>query len=475
MISLVVNTLKESRAKVISLEPYMSVAEVNYMKTLTYIVLSMLVIGNVGYYPLAASGEKFEDSYYAWTFDINQSGTVHVEIEVHIFAVPFRMTSWELSYDRKWEDKMVNIEAHEETGEDLKVEMKKYSETIQYFYRFRPKSAGEDAVFTVEYDLEDGLVEIVEGVSYFEFWWTSGENFMYIFTDVSLPSGSEVLLVSELEPQEVSGNQTPAIHFEGKTKGMGVRNGFGVAFSDVGKSNMNKGDKAFNAGNYKEALSYYEDALSFYESIGSFYGKGNDTYFEQLSKDFDVLIQPVYMGFSSVSAYTQVLEDLRDKKDVCQEKVEEQTRQADTLFDEGKTFFEQKEYEKALESFEKAQELYQAQEQSEKVDLCQQYIDMGTGFLEEMQKRSDADALFQEGISYFEQEEYALAKEKFEAALSLYEELDDDEKVQECRDRIASCEEQDGKSEEEGGFCLGSWFLLLLVLGMAGLNKKSNT
>jgi tetratricopeptide (TPR) repeat protein len=470
-----VNTREENGVKVIRLEPCINVAEVNYMKTLICIVLSLLVIGNMGHYPLVASGEKFEDSYYVWNFDINQSGTVHVEIEFHIFAVPFKMTAWELSYDRKWEDKMVNIKAYEETGEDLKVEMKKYSETIQYFYRFRPRSAGEDAVFTVEYDLEDGLVEIVEGVSYFEFWWTSGENFMYISTDVNLPSGSEVLLVSELEPQEVSGKPKPIIHFEGKTKGMGVRNGFGVAFSDVGKSSNEKGDRAFNAGRYEEALSYYEEALSFYESIGSFYGKGSNTYFEQLSGDLDVLIQPTYMGFPSVSAYTQVLEDLRDKKDVCQEKMEEETGQADTLFDEGKEFFEQNEYEKALEAFEGAQKLYQAQEQSEKVDLCQQYIDMCTEVLEESQKRSEADALFQEGVSYFEQEEYGLAKEKFEGALSLYEELDDEEKVQECRDRIASCEEQEGKSEEEGGFCLGSCFLLLLILGALGLNRDSST
>jgi hypothetical protein len=92
------------------------------MKTLIYIILSLLVIGNMGHYPLVASGEKFEDSYYVWKFDINQFGTVHVEVEVHIFAVPFKMTAWELSYDRKWEDKMVNIKAYEETGEDLKVD-----------------------------------------------------------------------------------------------------------------------------------------------------------------------------------------------------------------------------------------------------------------------------------------------------------------------------------------------------------------
>ncbi|MBU7014853.1 MAG: tetratricopeptide repeat protein, partial [Theionarchaea archaeon] len=441
------------------------------MKTLIGMILGVLIIGNIWFYPLVATGERFEDSYYVWNFDIDQSGMVHVEVEFHIFAVPFRMTTWELSYDRKWGDKMTNIEAQEKTGEDIKVEMKQYSETVQYSYRFRPKSAGEDIEFTVEYDLEDGLIEIVDEVSYFEFWWTSGENFMHFLTDVYLPAGSEVLFISELEPQEVSGRTKPIVHFEGKTKGMGVRNGIGVAFSEVGKSNLEEGDGAYNAEEYVEARSYYEEALAFYEGINSFYGMGSDEYFGELSEEFDVLIQPTYMGFSSVSAYTQVLENLRDKIEMCQEKAEEKTREADTLFSEGKALFEEKKYEGALETFQKAQELYRSQGESEKAELCQQYSDMCSGFIEEQRKREEANRLLGEGIAYSEQGDCGLAVEKLEQALSLYEELGDEEKAQECTDRIQSCEGQEEEESEDGGFCLGSTFILL-GLGLLMFSKK---
>ncbi|MBU7001916.1 MAG: tetratricopeptide repeat protein [Theionarchaea archaeon] len=441
------------------------------MRTLICMTLSILIIANMCLYPSLASEERFEDSYYVWRFDVDQSGTAHVEVEFHIFAIPFRMTTWELSYSRKWEDKMMNIEAHESTGEDIKVEMKEYSETIQYSYRFRPKSAGENIEFIVEYDLEDSLVEIVDGVSYFEFWWTSGENFMHILTDVYLPAGSEVLLVSELDPQEVSGRTIPMIHFEEKTKGMSVRNGFGVGFSSVGKASTEKGDKAYNAEQYEEARSYYEEALSFYGSISGFYGKGSDEYFGELSEDFGVLILPTYMGFSSVSAYTQGLEDLRNKIALCEERAEEKIREADTLFAEGKALFEEKKYEEALAVFQEAQELYRLQGESEKEELCQQYGDMCSGFVEEQKKREEADRLFGEGVTYSEQGNCEMAVGKFEEALSLYEELGDEEKVQECVDRIQSCEDQEGEESEGGGFCLGSTFVVLCA-GVLILRKK---
>ncbi|MBU7013066.1 MAG: SHOCT domain-containing protein [Theionarchaea archaeon] len=44
-------------------------------------------------------------------------------------------------------------------------------------------------------------------------------------------------------------------------------------------------------------------------------------------------------------------------------------------------------------------------------------------------------------MTSFDQEEYNAAKTKFEEALGLFTELEDEEKIAECREQIASCDE----------------------------------
>lgn len=81
---------------------------------------------------------------------------------------------------------------------------------------------------------------------------------------------------------------------------------------------------------------------------------------------------------------------------------------------------------------------------------------------EKQQLKNEAEALLGEGIACFEQQQYDLAKIKFEKALMLFTELGDEEKIEECKEWITSCEE---KEKEERGFCMGSVLIIIILLG----------
>lgn len=140
---------------------------------------------------------------------------------------------------------------------------------------------------------------------------------------------------------------------------------------------------------------------------------------------------------------------------------------AEKTFEEAVAAFSSEDYEPAEQLFIQAQDTYRSISNFTKVSECQNYIDRCSQHLEEEQLKADkTEALFNEGVSCFEQGQYDMAKTKFEKALTLFTELDDEEKVKKCEEWIASCEKQ---LEEEGsrGFCVGSTMIMLLLLGGA--------
>jgi tetratricopeptide (TPR) repeat protein len=120
--------------------------------------------------------------------------------------------------------------------------------------------------------------------------------------------------------------------------------------------------------------------------------------------------------------------------------------------------FNREDYESAKTLFAEAQIIYNSVNNSAKASECQDYIDTCAHNLEQAQLRVKAEALFNEGVNYFQQEQYEEAKTKFEEALTIFTELGDEEKIEECKEQITSCEEA-GK-----GFCLGTVMVSLIVI-----------
>lgn len=140
------------------------------------------------------------------------------------------------------------------------------------------------------------------------------------------------------------------------------------------------------------------------------------------------------------------------------------TELAEEKFEEAVAAFNSRDYELAEQLFSQAQDTYRALNNFTKVSECQGYIDRCNQYLEEEQLKADrAEALFDEGVSYFEQEQYDLARIKFEEALTLFVELGDEEKIGECEEWIISCEQE--LEKENGGFCMGSSLIIIIILG----------
>ncbi|MBU7016241.1 MAG: hypothetical protein HXS44_01935 [Theionarchaea archaeon] len=436
-------------------------------KILGFVVVGLLAAAVI------PSMDAWGDCFYEWTFDMEAEGNIQVKVDVHLRDMDFGLSAWEMNYDRRWEEKITNMKAYEsKTRKELDIELRESREILQYFFLFDSKNPGDDFDFTVEFDLKDGFVEIMEGVSYFEWSVACGENFMRHVMDVTLPSRTEALLISEAVPLDFAQKGgAVTIHFEEESKGMGIKIKMGVAFSGAGISYLKKAETAFNSQNYEEAQANYKSSITFYESLGVFYGMTSDAYLDQLEEDFNISLTPTYFQFSSKSEYDQFLKQLREKKTFCGEKIEElketsKEAEANELFSKATGFFNFGDYEKAQDAFIEAQDLYRSMGNTEKVSECQDFIDQCSQLLEKEAQEMKAEGLFSEGKSLSEQQQYGEAKSKFEEALTLYEELGDDEKSQECREWITSCEE--AQKPPEGGFCLGS--LLLVFMVCAGIS-----
>jgi tetratricopeptide (TPR) repeat protein len=155
-----------------------------------------------------------------------------------------------------------------------------------------------------------------------------------------------------------------------------------------------------------------------------------------------------------------------------EERIEYNTQIAEEKHQEGVTAFNNKEYAEAEQLFKQAQNMYKSVGNSEKADECQEYIDKSTTFAEQEQIRSEAEALFSEGETYFGQQLYEDAKAKFEEAFAKYTELGDEEKINECNEWILSCEKKLTISvEENGGTCAGTSIIFVILLSSGLANR----
>jgi len=395
------------------------------------------------------------DCFYEWQFDIKATGTVHVELDVHLRDIDFALEAWDLSFDIKWEEKITNMEAYEsKTHKEMNIDAAKFSRNVRYFFVFDRRNPKEDVDFTVEFDLNDAFVEIMEGVNYFEWTVSTSENFMRHIMDATLPSGTEVVFVSEAQPLGFAERRgSAAIHFEEESKGLGVNIKMGIAFSEVGKSSLEKAEKAFSSENYEDAQSYYKSALTFYESLSVLYGKTTDQFLSQLSEDFDLSLTPTFFQFSTISDYVQFLSQIREKITLCQEEAEEAETdvaetEANATFSEVLELFRSGSYEAAQNAFEKAQSLYTSLGNDEKASECQDYADQCTQLREEQ----EADSLFDQGKRAFEEGSLEDALELFRQAKEKYLDIGS-EKATECDEWIRKIQaELEAENGDEEGF-----------------------
>ena len=151
-----------------------------------------------------------------------------------------------------------------------------------------------------------------------------------------------------------------------------------------------------------------------------------------------------------------------------EERIERNMQFAEEKFEEAMAAYNNEDYKSAKALFMEAQSQYTSVNNSAKVSECQDYIDTCTHYMEQAQSRADAEALFNEGVTYFQQEQYEEAKTKFEEALALFTELGDEKKIEECKEWIASCEEE-GK-----GFCLGTVMISLIVMWGSVMRRKKD-
>lgn len=103
---------------------------------------------------------------------------------------------------------------------------------------------------------------------------------------------------------------------------------------------------------------------------------------------------------------------------------------AEMLLQEGRTLFELGEFPSAMSKLEEAQQLFESIT-SEKSTECMQLIQQCRG-----------EILLNEGVTSFDQHHYEEAKAIFEEARAVYAALQDNQKIEECKDWITSCEEQ---------------------------------
>ena len=146
---------------------------------------------------------------------------------------------------------------------------------------------------------------------------------------------------------------------------------------------------------------------------------------------------------------------------------------AETLFQEGVTLYESGHYSAALSPLQEAQTLFQSINVDNKE--CTTLVQQCESRIETEKSQKEAGTLLNEGITYFEEQQYKRAKTKFEEALSVFTELQNEEKIAECKEWITSCEEvsKDEESLKIPTVIIGTLVTLLVtIIGLLQLRKR---
>jgi tetratricopeptide (TPR) repeat protein len=373
-------------------------------------------------------------------FELNTNGYVHEKI------------TFELQWRTKdcWTWGPLNVEnfiAREtETGTPIKVETADEGDGVSYTLIFgEMKNIGFR--FTVEYDSRERIEEKSDDVYYFYCgWWAVSQVSLFDVT-VILPKNHELLYTNYLDPIEIisqSGHQHIIIK-----KIISAEETFriGAMFSQKGIQLIKRADNRYHLKKYDEARAAYRDAIKFYSQFSKLFGKNRSEFIGELQKHVDEC-----------------------EKIIHEELIISNTHRAEETFNQAVTALNEKDYEKARALFIEAQNLYDSVGNLPKKSECQDYIDQCTAIIENRLSLSEAQSLLDEGISLFEDQEYEEANLKFKEALTKFSELGEGEKMEECEEWIASCEE--ALHPPSSGICLGTTLIGILIFSGLLLQKQ---
>ena len=412
-------------------------------RSLVGIVACVLLLQAVYIGPVYSQGDACD-----WTLEPKTDGSVHVKV---LFTLGYGYAT--LPFTAPAFQPIQNMKAWEAaTGKSLNVKETDKGTRTEYEVEIPGRQGGGYQVY-VEYDQLLTVFKMPDQAYHYYFGWRSWMRTVHTAT-VILPKNHELLFTEESDPVDVTTTMgKSSVIFEQDTPEDEVF-GFEVAFSDEGVNLLKAAENSFRMKKYAEAQEKYEEAIEFYSEFETLYGKNKNTFINDLKRKV-------------AECETGAQEDLAE-----QEKADAENKYAEAM-----AAFNNKEYSNAEKLFKEAQTMYTSLGDSEKADECQEYIDKSTTFAEQEQTRSEAEALFSEGESYFGQQLYEDAKAKFEEALAKYTELGDEEKINECNERISSCEQaltgegeedvEEGDGGEDGGSCVGTSLIVMILLGAA--------
>lgn len=355
---------------------------------------------------------------YEWTLEPKVDGSAHVKVAITVGA---KYTSIVISVPKTTPIK--NMKAWEaETRDHINITETKEGDKAIYTLEFgKVRSRGSQ--FVVEYDILRVVEEVYDEVYYFAWKFESDLDASHTAT-VILPRNHELLDTEYLDPEDVSSHRNQLqVVFADDVSGTESFY-FMVTFSQKGVQLKKDAETYFRQEKYEKAKDLYQEATTFYLRFP------------------DALPDKV-----------QLLLDLGDRIKECEYNL------AEEKFEEAMAAFNNGDYETAKQLFDKVEDMYVSVDNVEKVNECRDLMDQCTQFIEQEQTREEADNLVEEGVTYFEQEQYEKAKTTFEEALAKYTEIGDEQKVAECQEWVRSCE------EELKGFCMGSSLVSMALFG----------
>lgn len=375
----------------------------SWIWTLAFIFLLLL--------PLART---VSDSEYAmeWIFEPKVNGYVHTKIK---FTLPWDCSDWVYSCHGA---PLENVKAWEvETGRSVRMEHVHLKGDLQRYYFIFEEKKQEGFQWWFEYDQKDTVEETLDEVYYY--YYARGRDDKARFkATVIFPTGHEFLYSDFQEPNEVSSSLGRVSIVFSEDTPTDATFFISVTFSQKGVQFLKEAQNKYNLGQYSEAKKACQGAISFYSQFETLYNRNRG----------------------------ELLAELRDSVAKCdafleEERIARNRQMAEEKFEEAVAAFDSGDYAAAKTLFEQAQNMYASVGNMERKGECQGYIAQCIQFLEQEQKRTEAEGLLNDGIALFEEKQYESAKIKLEEALKLFTELEDEEKVQECNQWISSCNE----------------------------------
>ncbi len=199
------------------------------------------------------------------------------------------------------------------------------------------------------------------------------------------------------------------------------------------ESLSSEGESCFEKGDYETAKVKFQEAKELYNKLGD----------SDQAKFYDISILLAEAG-----------------------------KKGHSLLSEALSYFEKKMYSEAKSTFTEAKKAYSMVGNKQRTQECEAYISKCDAGIE-------ADSLVEKGKAQYEEGTYDEAKLSYEKALKKYEEIGDTEKVQQCQQMIQEIEKKNQENKEEKepekkGFCLGTLFVVLVVIGGSAGHLRSS-